>query len=82
MSAKTLMVNEGMLQELEKRIGEIRSKGSDLVRAMLGKATFADGVVLANDYTTAVEVLQEVGKQLFGAMDLVDPEDNELLSRE
>ena len=77
------MVNEGYLQELEKRIAEIREKGGGLVTSMNGsKVSFPDGMNLLVEYTSAVEVLREVGKQLFDAIDLCDPEDNELLSRE
>ncbi len=82
MSAKTLMVNEGLLQELEKRIAEIRQKGSELVKAMDGKMPFSTGIELVAEYSMAVEVLQEFSKQLFDAMDLCDPEDNELCRRE
>ena len=83
MSARTLMVNEGYLQELEKRIAEIREKGGGLVTSMNGsKVSFPDGMNLLVEYTSAVEVLREVGKQLFDAIDLCDPEDNELLRRE
>ena len=83
MSARTLMVNEGYLQELEKRIAEIREKGGGLVTSMNGsKVSFPDGMNLLVEYTSAVDVLREVGKQLFDAIDLCDPEDNELLSRE
>ena len=83
MSARTLMVNEGYLQELEKRIAEIREKGGGLVTSMNGsKVSFPDGMNLLVEYTSAVEVLREVGKQLFEAIDLCDPEDNELCSRE
>jgi len=49
---------------------------------MSGKSGFSDGVNLLNDYSVAQEILLDVAKQLFAAMDLVDPEDNELLRRE
>ncbi len=78
-----MMVNEGYLQELEKRIAEIREKGGGLVTAMNGSnVSFPDGMDVMVEYTSAVEVLREVGGQLFDAIDLCDPEDNELLSRE
>lgn len=83
MSARTLMVNEGMLVELETRIAEIRKTGGELVRAMNGeKVPFPDGMHLLVDYSGSVEVLQEVARALFAAVDLCDPEDNELLRRE
>lgn len=83
MSARSLMVNEGFLQELENRIKEIRRTGGELVKAMgNAKAPFAEGMTLVVEYSDSVQVLQEVGKQLFGAFDLVDPEDNELQRRE
>lgn len=83
MSAKTLMVNEGMLAELENRIAEIRRIGGELVRAMNGdKVPFPDGMHLLVDYSGSVEVLQEIAGALFAAVDLCDPEDNELLRRE
>ena len=82
MSARTLMVNEGLLQEMEQRIAEVREKGSELVKAMGGKMPFPTGMQLVAEYSEAVDVLQEFGKQLFGAIDLCDPEDNELCRRE
>ena len=87
MSARTLMVNEGYLQEMEKRIAEVREKGAGLVKAMGGdragsKTSFPDGMNVMVEYTAAVEVLREVAKELFDPIDLCDPEDNELLRRE
>lgn len=83
MSARTLMVNEGILQELEKRIGELRRLGGELVKAMNGsKVAFSDGMNLLVEYSGSLQVLQEFSKQVFSGFDLCDPEDNELQSRE
>ena len=83
MSAKSLMVNEGMLQELETRIIEIRKMGGELVKAMSNpKAAFSEGVGLLGQYADSLEVLREVSKMIFEPYDLVDPEDNELQRRE
>ncbi len=84
MSARTLMVNEGFLQEMEKRIEEIREKGGELVKAMASGKTisFPDGMNLLVEYTSAVEIFRDLAGQIFDAVDLCDPEDNELLRRE
>ena len=77
------MVNEGLLQLMEARIAEVREKGGALVRGYGdGKFSFETGMNLFVEYSSAVEVLQDVSKQLFSPIDLCDPEDNELLSRE
>lgn len=82
MSARTLMVNEGLLQEMEQRIRDVREKGSGLVKAMGSQEHFSAGMNLYIEYCQSLEILLDVGKQLFAAIDLCDPEDNELLSRE
>lgn len=81
MSAKTLMVLEGLLQEIETRITEIRSAGKALVQRR-EKLSFVEGLTLLQDYDESVSILQDVAKQLFAAVDVQDPEDGELQRRE
>jgi hypothetical protein len=83
MSAKTAMVNEGLLQEIETRVKTIRGLQNQLVRRRDDpKLSYSEGIEWMSEYDSAVQVLQEVGKQLFSSFDLQDPEDNELERRE
>lgn len=83
MSAKTLMVNEGILQELESRIAGVRQMGSTLLKMHAdGKSGFAAGLVLVREYDESAQVLQEMAGLVFCAMDLCDPEDEELARRD
>lgn len=83
MSAKTLMANESLLQEIETRVGHVRELGKQLVRGHASaECSFASGLEDVREYDTSVQVLQEVAAQLFAALDVVDPEDEELENRE
>lgn len=81
MSAKTLLVNEGLLQEIESRVGEIRAAGKAIVQKR-EKMGFVEGLALLQDYDESVSILQDVAKQLFAAVDVQDPDDGELQRRE
>ena len=83
MSAKTLMVNEGILQGIEERIAVIRELGTALVKGFADpKYSFGEGLDRASQYGDAMEVLQELSQQLFHVVDLCDPEDGELARRD
>lgn len=83
MSAKTLMVNEGLLQEIESRVQTLRELGGVLIQRFADpKFSYAEGTSREAEYEEALLVLREMSGQIFSAGDLVDPEDNELESRE
>jgi len=83
MSAKTLMANESLLQEIETRVKHVRELGRQLVKGHANEQfSFASGLEDVREYDTSVQVLQEVASQLFAALDVVDPEDEEMQNRE
>lgn len=83
MSAKTLMANESLLQRIEEQVEVLRKHGGVLVkRHGDAKFSFSEGVELVQEYEGALVLLREAVEMLYPALDVCDPEDNELHDRE